>query len=82
MFVNIDERFQSLIEAKETLLDPEQKEKYDFWLNSGIAMSWKEWINFTGKNTSVSIHVKIDDKTYEDHNRIIFLDVSLGDKKT
>jgi len=33
-----------LLEAKETLVDESKRNKYDFWLNSGINISWKEWL--------------------------------------
>ncbi|XP_017469565.1 PREDICTED: J domain-containing protein isoform X2 [Rhagoletis zephyria] len=31
-------------EAKETLCDPEKRANYDKWRNSGIAMSYKNWL--------------------------------------
>lgn len=33
-----------LQEAKEILCDPEKKANYDKWRNSGIAMSYKQWV--------------------------------------
>ncbi|KAM7361397.1 dnaJ domain-containing protein isoform 2-T3 [Cochliomyia hominivorax] len=37
-------KFQKLKEAKETLCDPEKRANYDKWRNSGIAMSYKNWL--------------------------------------
>ncbi|XP_011192229.1 J domain-containing protein isoform X2 [Zeugodacus cucurbitae] len=37
-------KFQRLKEAKETLCDPEKRANYDKWRNSGIAMSYKNWL--------------------------------------
>ncbi|XP_013100872.1 J domain-containing protein isoform X2 [Stomoxys calcitrans] len=37
-------KFQQLKEAKETLCDPEKRANYDKWRNSGIAMSYKNWL--------------------------------------
>ena len=31
-------------QAKNILIDPEQRKRYDAWRNSGIAMSYKQWI--------------------------------------
>lgn len=31
-------------EAKETLCDPEKKLKYDKWRNSGLKISYKNWL--------------------------------------
>ncbi|XP_067617136.1 J domain-containing protein isoform X2 [Eurosta solidaginis] len=37
-------KFQKLKEAKETLCDPEKRAIYDKWRNSGISMSYKNWL--------------------------------------
>ncbi|GLG99304.1 J domain-containing protein [Gryllus bimaculatus] len=37
-------KFQKLKEAKETLCDPEKRKNYDKWRNSGIAISYKQWV--------------------------------------
>ncbi|KAL7730435.1 hypothetical protein ACLKA6_016663 [Drosophila palustris] len=37
-------KFQLLKEAKETLCDPERRAVYDKWRNSGISMSYKQWL--------------------------------------
>ncbi|XP_019870005.1 J domain-containing protein isoform X2 [Aethina tumida] len=39
-----EQKFQQLKEAKEILCDPEKKANYDKWRNSGIAMSYKQWV--------------------------------------
>ncbi|XP_014292537.1 J domain-containing protein [Halyomorpha halys] len=37
-------KFQKLKEAKEVLCDPEKRKNYDKWRNSGISMSYKQWL--------------------------------------
>nr|CAD7578557.1 unnamed protein product [Timema californicum] len=37
-------KFQKLKEAKETLCDPAKKSNYDKWRNSGISISYKQWL--------------------------------------
>ncbi|XP_058800665.1 J domain-containing protein [Phymastichus coffea] len=37
-------KFQLLKSAKETLCDPEKRANYDKWRNSGIAISYKQWL--------------------------------------
>ncbi|RZF42935.1 hypothetical protein LSTR_LSTR000558 [Laodelphax striatellus] len=37
-------KFQQLKEAKEILCDPEKRANYDKWRNSGIAISYKQWL--------------------------------------
>lgn len=37
-------KFQKIQEAKETLLDPAKKANYDKWRNSGIKISYKNWL--------------------------------------
>ncbi|CAH1970354.1 unnamed protein product [Acanthoscelides obtectus] len=39
-----EQKFQLLNEAKETLCNPEKKCLYDKWKNSGIAISYKQWL--------------------------------------
>jgi hypothetical protein len=29
------------------------REKYDMWLNSGLCVSWKDWLNRISKNNTV-----------------------------
>ena len=29
------------------------REKYDTWLNSGLCISWKDWLNRVSKNNTV-----------------------------
>ncbi|KAF5304253.1 hypothetical protein FQA39_LY09780 [Lamprigera yunnana] len=38
------EKFQKLQEAKDTLCDPVKKLNYDKWKNSGISISYKQWL--------------------------------------
>ncbi|KAK9871116.1 hypothetical protein WA026_011400 [Henosepilachna vigintioctopunctata] len=37
-------KFQQLKNAKEVLCDPEKRSNYDKWRNSGIAISYKQWL--------------------------------------
>lgn len=37
-------KFQKLKEAKEVLCDPERRKNYDKWRNSGISMSYQQWL--------------------------------------
>jgi len=37
-------KFQQLKEAKEILCDPERRANYDKWRNSGISISYKQWL--------------------------------------
>ncbi|KAF5307317.1 hypothetical protein FQR65_LT07033 [Abscondita terminalis] len=39
-----EEKFQKLQEAKDTLCDPAKKLNYDKWRNSGISISYKQWL--------------------------------------
>ena len=45
------DEFKRLLEAKETLNNC--REKYDLWIDSGMCVSWPEWIRFTEKNKIV-----------------------------
>lgn len=36
--------FQQLQEAKEILCNPEKRQMYDKWRNSGLQISYKNWI--------------------------------------
>ncbi|GAB1606601.1 dnaJ homolog subfamily C member 12-like [Argonauta hians] len=42
-------RFTKLQVAKDVVSCPEKRKKYDQWLNSGLAMSFKEWLAITDK---------------------------------
>ncbi|XP_018325696.1 J domain-containing protein [Agrilus planipennis] len=37
-------KFQKLQEAKDVLCDPEKRANYDKWKNSGIAISYRQWL--------------------------------------
>jgi len=37
------ERFQLLLKAKNTLVDPVERKHYDSWLDSGLAVSFAKW---------------------------------------
>ncbi|XP_044263130.1 J domain-containing protein isoform X1 [Tribolium madens] len=39
-----EQKFQLLKEAKEILCDPEKRANYDKWRNSGISISYKQWL--------------------------------------
>jgi DnaJ family protein C protein 12 len=39
-----EQKFQLLKEAKETLCDSEKRSNYDKWRNSGISISYKQWL--------------------------------------
>lgn len=39
-----EKKFQQLKEAKEILSDAEKKQMYDKWRNSGLQISYKNWI--------------------------------------
>ncbi|XP_050294387.1 J domain-containing protein isoform X2 [Anthonomus grandis grandis] len=41
---DMEEKFQLLNEAKDTLINPEKKALYDKWRNSGISMGYKQWL--------------------------------------
>lgn len=49
-------RFIMLQIAKDVLSCPGSRKKYDQWLNSGLAISFKEWCSMTDKTHSVSIY--------------------------
>ncbi|XP_073817108.1 dnaJ domain-containing protein isoform X1 [Musca autumnalis] len=56
-------KFQQLKEAKETLCDPEKRANYDKWRNSGIAMSYKNWLGMkehVGQVRRYTIAEKVD----------------------
>ena len=40
---NVSIKFLSLFQAKNALTDPDERKYYDAWLDSGIAMSFKNW---------------------------------------
>ena len=50
---NAQNQFKELLEAKEILCDSKMRSKYDTWLNSGMNMTWKDWLNFTNKTQTV-----------------------------
>jgi len=52
-----------LQEAKETLCDPEKRAVYDKWRNSGISMSYKQWLGMkehVGQVRRYTIAEKVD----------------------
>ncbi|XP_042891847.1 J domain-containing protein-like isoform X1 [Penaeus japonicus] len=48
-----EEKFQKLQIAKDTLCDPEQRVKYDKWLNSGLAISYEQWSGMPPMTTTL-----------------------------
>lgn len=48
-------KFQLLKQAKETLCDPEKRANYDKWRNSGISISYKQWLGMK-EHVHASMH--------------------------
>lgn len=63
-------------EAKETLCDPEKRANYDKWRNSGIAMSYKNWLGMkehVGQVRRYTIAEKVDKEVWEQIQTTIVL---------
>lgn len=56
-----EQKFQQLKEAKEILSDPERRQLYDKWKNSGLKISYKNWIGMKEHVVSLNfdIHASI-----------------------
>lgn len=48
-----EQKFQQLKEAKEILCDPEKRQNYDKWRNSGLQITYKNWVGMKEHVVSV-----------------------------
>jgi DnaJ-class molecular chaperone len=52
-----EKKFQQLKEAKEILCDPEKRQMYDKWRNSGLQISYKNWIGMKEHVVSIKFDI-------------------------
>lgn len=64
-----EKNFQQLQEAKEILCNPEKRLLYDKWKNSGLQISYKNWIGMKDHVVSLKINTLSD----AGHSRSLFL---------
>lgn len=55
-----EKKFQQLKEAKEILCDPEKRQMYDKWRNSGLQISYKNWIGMKEHVVSVNFDILLE----------------------
>lgn len=64
-----EKNFQQLQEAKEILCNPEKRLLYDKWKNSGLQISYKNWIGMKDHVVSLKINTLSD----AGHSQSLFL---------
>ncbi|CAF0785211.1 unnamed protein product [Didymodactylos carnosus] len=52
-------RFQLLLEAKETLCDPDMRKKYDKWRNSHVCMPWKTFLHMSEHSQQIGLKKRL-----------------------
>lgn len=52
-----EKKFQQLKEAKEILCEPEKRQMYDKWRNSGLQISYKNWMGMKEHVVSVNFEI-------------------------
>jgi DnaJ-class molecular chaperone len=55
-----EKKFQQLKEAKEILCDPEKRQMYDKWRNSGLQISYKNWIGMKEHVVSINMNILVN----------------------
>lgn len=51
-----EKKFQQLKEAKEILCEPEKRQLYDKWRNSGLQISYKNWMGMKEHVVSLGLN--------------------------
>lgn len=63
-----EKKFQQLKEAKEVLCDPEKRQMYDKWKNSGLQITYKNWIGMKEHVVCLKIESFANKKIYCTYN--------------
>jgi DnaJ family protein C protein 12 len=50
------QKFARLAQAKDILTDPEKRQSYDTWRNSGITVPYEKWQALREATKTVSVH--------------------------
>lgn len=67
----VEKIFQQLQEAKEILCNPEKRQMYDKWRNSGLQISYKNWIGMKEHVVSALSEIPLKN-TKGGHSNLIY----------